>query len=66
MLIKKFYSTAEVIKKVGISRNTLYNWFKQKKIKQVSRDKNGYRIFTDSDIEAIKQYNSKIFKPIDE
>ena len=60
MMRHKFYSTKEVLKKVGISRNTLFLWFKHRKIPQVQRDRNGYHIFTERDIQGIMDYKNKI------
>jgi len=60
MMQSKFYSTKEVLKKVGISRNTLFLWFKHRKIPEVQRDRNGYRIFTERDIQGIMDYKNKI------
>jgi len=56
----KFYSTKEVLKKVGVSRNTLFLWFKQGKVPEVRRDRNGYRVFNDRDIEVILAFKNKI------
>ncbi len=56
----KFYSTKEVLKKVGISRNTLFLWFKHRKIPEMQRDRNGHRIFTARDIQEILVYKNKI------
>ncbi len=59
----KFYSTKEVLKKVGISRNTLFLWFKHNKIPEVQRDRNGHRIFTARDIQVILVYKNKLIPP---
>lgn len=60
MMRPEFYSTKEVLKKVGISRNTLFLWFKHCKVPQVQRDRNGHRIYTERDIQAILDYKNKI------
>jgi len=60
MMRPKFYSTREVLKKVGISRNTLFLWFKHGKITEVQRDRNGHRIYTERDIQIILDYKNKI------
>ncbi len=59
----KFFSTREVLKKVGVSRNTLFLWFKHRKIPEVQRDRNGHRIFTKKDIELILAYKNKLLPP---
>ena len=60
---KKFYSTSDVLKKVGVSRNTLFLWFKHHKIPEVQRDRNGHRIFTKQDIRLILDYKNKLIPP---
>ncbi|MBM3246774.1 MAG: MerR family transcriptional regulator [Candidatus Omnitrophica bacterium] len=58
-----FFSTKEALKKIGISRNTLFLWFKHRKIPEVRRDRNGHRIFTDRDIRTILSYKNKLLPP---
>lgn len=60
---KRLYSTMEVLKKVGVSRNTLFLWFKHNKIPEVQRDRNGHRIFTGRDIRLILNYKNKTISP---
>ncbi|MFH1457852.1 MAG: MerR family transcriptional regulator [Candidatus Omnitrophota bacterium] len=60
---KKYYSTREVLKKVGISRNTIFLWFKYRKVPEVQRDRNGHRIFTEKDIQLILNYKNKTIPP---
>ena len=48
-------NTASAAKKLGISKPTLLRWFKQGKIADVGRDRNGWRIFTLADINRIKK-----------
>ena len=59
----KRYRTNEVLKLVDISRNTLYNWFKKKRVKEVAKDRNGCRVFTDADLTRIRTYRDKIILP---
>jgi len=59
---QSFYTTKDVLKKVRISRNTLFLWLKKGKIPEVTRDRNGHRLFTTKDIQKIVRYkNKKIF-----
>ena len=60
---KKFYSTKEVLKKVGVSRNTLFLWLKKGKIPEVARDRNGHRLFAASDIKNILKFKNKRVPP---
>jgi len=59
----KFYTTKDVISKVGISRNTLFLWFKHKKIPEVKRNRNGHRIFAKEDITRIITYKNRLIMP---
>ena len=59
----RYYTTKEVLKRVGISRNTLFLWFKNRKVPEVMRDRNGHRIFTSRDIRLIINYKNKIISP---
>jgi len=53
---KNFYTVAEVIKILGIARNTLYNWEAAGKIPKPRRDPmSNYRIFTEKDIKKLKK-----------
>lgn len=58
-----FFTTKDVIKKVGISRNTLFLWFKNNKIPETKRNRNGHRIFTEKDIKTILNYKNKLIPP---
>jgi DNA-binding transcriptional MerR regulator len=59
----KHYTTKDVIKKVGVSRTTLFLWFWNKKIPEVKKDRNGYRIFNENDIKRILNYKNKLTLP---
>lgn len=58
-----YCTTKDVLKAVGISRNTLFLWFWQHKIPEVRRNRNGHRIFTKEDIKSILNYKNKIVLP---
>lgn len=49
------YSTEEAASKLGISKSTLLRWFKQGRIEEVRRDRNGWRVFTGADLKAIRK-----------
>lgn len=54
-----FYTTKDILKKVKISRNTLFLWLKKGKIPEVARNRNGHRLFTKKDIGNILKYKNK-------
>ena len=52
---QNFYRTAEVCRMIGISRNTLFMWLKEKIIPDVEyRDWRGWRLFTLAQTETIR------------
>ncbi len=48
------FGTAQAAKKLGVSKPTLHRWFAQKRIGEVRRDHNNWRVFTDRDLQRIK------------
>ncbi|MEW6075081.1 MAG: MerR family transcriptional regulator [Candidatus Omnitrophota bacterium] len=60
---EKLFYTREVLKRIGVSRNTLFLWFKHRKIPEVQRDRNGHRIFTKKDIQKILLYKNRLMPP---
>ena len=50
-----YYRTAEVCQVVGISRNTLFRWLKKGIMgKTPRRDRRGWRLFTENQIDRLK------------
>jgi len=55
----KKYSTVEVAKLVGVSRDTLHRWIREKKVSAPPAESFGgfrVRLWTAADIERIKKY----------
>lgn len=58
---KKFYSTAQALEKIGISRATLFRWLREKRIEDVGhRDRRNWRLFTDEDIKRIREFAHRV------
>jgi predicted site-specific integrase-resolvase len=56
-----YYRTAEVCSLAGISRSTLFRWLRRGILDDVShRDRRGWRLFTDHDINRITNESNKI------
>jgi DNA-binding transcriptional MerR regulator len=56
-----FYGTSEACKLAGISRFTFLRLVREKKIVDVRhRDQNGWRLFTDQDVNRIKTRKTAI------
>jgi DNA-binding transcriptional MerR regulator len=48
-------NTAAAAKALGVSKATLLRWFREGKTVDVSRDRNGWRIFTRDDLQRIRR-----------
>ena len=58
-----YYRTAEVCMAVGIAKTTLYRWMREKVINEAEyRDRKGWRLFTESEIDRLKVEANRIKK----
>jgi DNA-binding transcriptional MerR regulator len=58
-----YYRTAEVYRMVGISRATLFRWLKEDSLKEAKyRDRRGWRLFTEDEIDRLKAEANHISK----
>jgi len=55
-----YYRTQEVCIKTGISRSTLCRWLRTGVLKERLRDRRGWGVFTEKDIEKIRKEAQKI------
>ena len=56
-----YYRTAEVCSLAGISRSTLFRWLRRGILDDAShRDRRGWRLFTNRDIDRITDESNKI------
>ena len=53
------YKTSEVAKIAKTSKQSLYNWLKNKKISEPTRDRNGFRIWTDNDLKTVLEFKNR-------
>ena len=52
---QNFYRTAEGCRMIGISRNTLFAWLKERIIPDVEyRDRRGWRLFTAAQLATVR------------
>ena len=58
--MNKGYSLREAAKKIGISYATLERWIKGGKVEDVAKDRNGWRVFSEADINRILTYADKV------
>ena len=58
-----YYRTAEVCRRIGISRTTLFRWLKEGIFGEAEyRDRRGWRLFTEDDIDNLKVEVNKVDK----
>lgn len=53
----------DVLKEIGVTRNTIYLWEKANKIPKARRDRNGTRIFTPEWVQACVAFRDKTVDP---
>lgn len=46
----------EAARSIGVSPATLKRWFRNAKVQDVARDRNGYRIFEPADVARLRAY----------
>ncbi|HEX9897096.1 MAG TPA: MerR family transcriptional regulator [Dehalococcoidales bacterium] len=55
-----YYKTSEACKKAGISRATLFRWLKVGILDKYHKDRRGWRLFTEEDLDKIRAEARKI------
>ena len=55
-----YYRTSESCKKTGISRATLFRWLKAGILEKRYKDRRGWRIFTEEDLNKIRAEAQRI------
>ena len=55
-----YYRTSEACKKTGVSRATLFRWLKAVILEKHHKDRRGWRIFREEDLNQIRAEVSKI------
>lgn len=61
----QYFTGTDVIKEVGVSRQTLWRWRQEGKIPQGHRYRDGRVLFTQTELEAIREFANRI-EPINE
>ena len=57
------YRLSQVANIVGVAPITLKRWLLNGRIDEVQRDRNGWRVFTDEDVERIRAYAETLYPP---
>lgn len=55
-----YYRTSEICSKARISRATLFRWIKTGIVKSRLRDRRGWRLFTEKDVQKLQAEAGKI------
>ena len=55
-----YYSATETCEKTGISRATLQRWIQNGVLDKIRRDRRGFRLFTEGDLNVLKAKNEII------
>jgi len=55
-----YYRTSETCMKTGISRATLFRWLKAGLLKKSYRDRRGWRLFTEDDLNEIRAEANRV------
>jgi len=59
---KKYYWTLEVCYKAHLSRSTLLRWLKRGVIEEPIKDRRGWRIFSEEELERIKAETKRTYE----
>ena len=58
---RKYYRTAEVCRKVGISRTTLFRWLSEGIFDEPeNRDRRGWRLFTEDEVNRMEAEANRV------
>jgi predicted site-specific integrase-resolvase len=57
------YNLRDAASLIGVAPITLRRWLLSHKVREVARDRNGWRFFTKQDLVRIKRYASKVTRP---
>lgn len=56
----KYFSLNEIAASLGITRMTLYRWRRQQRVPQGNRLRTRHVVFTEAEVEAIKDYATHV------
>ncbi len=57
---RTYYRTAEMCRKSGISRATLYRWLRTGMLEKSYKDRRGWRLFTQDDLNRIQAEATRV------
>ena len=56
----RYYSATEVARELGVSRQTIWRWRKEARIPPGYRFRDGQVMFTESELQAVREYGNRI------
>jgi excisionase family DNA binding protein len=51
-----YMRTNEAARAIGVSRQTLLRWLQEGKVRDVKRDRNGWRVFSREDVARLRRW----------
>ena len=58
------YRLSQAARLIGVAPITLKRWLLSGRVDEVQRDRNGWRVFTDEDVNRIKVYAGVLYPPL--
>lgn len=55
-----YYTTREACREVAVSRATIFRWLRKGVLKQLRKDRRGWRLFTEDDLDILRAEAEKI------
>ena len=56
------YTTIQTAEKVGVSKETILRWLRAGKISEPDRDRNGWRIFSEAEVNEILRFKNRVVR----
>ena len=56
------YTTIQTAEKVGVSKETILRWLRAGKITEPDRDRNGWRIFSEAEVNEILRFKNRVVR----
>lgn len=60
----KRFTLSEAARLIGVAPVTLKRWLLSSRVEEVSRDRNGWRVFTSHDVQRIKRFAHSLRPPL--
>lgn len=61
---EKLYKLVEVAREAGVSATTIRRWLKNRKIPEPGKDRNGWRVWTPDEMQAVVELATQYEEPV--